>query len=142
MVSLASYVLIIEGFGDLTMFLRTQFVDQPIAFLFTTIGILLALGMFLEPTVIIIVFVPLLMPVSRGLGIDDVHFAMTVMLTLTLGMITPPVGINLFIAMRIGNIRMGALVKSLMPFLLAELLVVALIALVPALSTWLPSILR
>lgn len=142
MVSLASYVLIIEGFGELTMFLRSQFVDQPVGFLFTTIGILLLLGMFLEPTVIIIVFVPLLLPVARGLGIDDVHFAMTVMLTLTMGMITPPVGINLFIAMRIGNIRMGSLVKALLPFLLAELVVIALIALVPVLSTWLPNLLR
>ncbi len=142
MVSLASYVLIIEGFGDLTIFLRSQFVDQPIAFMFATVGILLLLGMFLEPTVIIIVFMPLLIPVSRGLGIDDVHFAMTVMLTLTLGMITPPVGINLFIAMRIGNIRMLPLVRELIPFLIAELVVIALIALVPALSTWLPTVLR
>lgn len=142
MVSLASYVLIIEGFGDLTIFLRSQFADQPLGFLFATVGILLLLGMVLEPTVIIIVFVPLLSPVSRGLGIDDVHFAMTVILTLTLGMITPPVGINLFIAMRIGNLKMLPLVRALLPFLVAELVVIALIALVPSLSTWLPTVLR
>ncbi|RUT28866.1 TRAP transporter large permease [Arsenicitalea aurantiaca] len=142
MVSLASYVLIINGFGTLSDFLRTSFVDQPVPFLFATIAILLLLGMFLEPTVIIIVFVPLLTPVSRSLGIDDIHFAMTVILSLTMGMITPPVGINLFIAMRIGDIRMGALMKALYPFLIAHLFVIALIALVPPLSTYLPTVLR
>ncbi len=142
MVSLASYVMIISGFGSVRDFLASSFVDQPTLFLFATILILLALGMVLEPTVMIIVFVPLLVPVARGLGIDDIHFAMTVILSMTMGMITPPVGINLFIAMRIGNIGMAPLMRELIPFIVALLAVIVIIALVPPLTTYLPTIIR
>ena len=99
MVSVASYVLIIEGLGSLSAVLQTGFSDRPYAFLFASVGMLLFLGLFLEPTVILLVFIPLLLPVARSLELDDFHFAMVVMLTLTVGMITPPVGINLFVAM-------------------------------------------
>ena len=142
MVSLASYVLIIEGFGSITLIIRDVFGRDVHLFLFATIGMLLLLGLFLEPTVIMIVFIPLLLPVSRSLGIDDLHFAMTAILTLTIGMITPPVGINLFIAMKIGNIGLGALMRELWPFLVAEFLVIATIASVPEISTWLPALLN
>src|SRR3546814_9745275 len=118
MVSLASYILIINGFGTLSSFLKETFAGQPIAFMFATMGILLLLGMFLEPTIIIIVFIPLLVPVSRELGIDDIQFAMTAILTLTMGMITPPVGITLFIAMRIGNIQKSEEHTSELPSLI------------------------
>ena len=142
MVSVASYVLIIEGIGSLSHVLQTSFDDRPLAFLFATVGLLLLLGLFLEPTVILLVFVPLLLPVARGLGLDDIHFAMVVMLTLTVGMITPPVGINLFVAMSIGKIRLAPLLAALWPFFLAELAVIVLIILVPEISTVLPGMLR
>ena len=142
MVSVASYVLIIEGLGSLSALLQTGFSDRPYAFLFASVGMLLFLGLFLEPTVILLVFIPLLLPVARSLGLDDFHFAMVVMLTLTVGMITPPVGINLFVAMSIGNIRLYPLLKALWPFLVAELAVIALVIFVPPISTGLPGLLR
>lgn len=141
MVSLASYVLIIEGIGSITQILQVWFADQPNRFMLGVVGLLLVLGMFLEPTIIIIVFIPLLTPVARSLGIDDVHFAMVAILTLTMGMITPPVGINLFIIMRIAGIGMLPLLRELAGFLAAEFAVILLIILVPALSVWLPNLL-
>jgi TRAP-type C4-dicarboxylate transport system permease large subunit len=107
-----------------------------------TMLLLLAVGCFLEPGAAIVLFVPLLLPVARTMGIDLLQFSMFVILTLTLGLITPPVGVCLFVACRIGNIRVWALVKTLVPFLLAELGVVVLIIFFPALASFLPGLFR
>jgi TRAP-type C4-dicarboxylate transport system permease large subunit len=65
---------------------------------------------------------------------------MFTILTLTLGLITPPVGVCLYVACRIGDIKVGTLVRAVVPFLLAEIAVVLLIILVPGLSTFLPGL--
>jgi TRAP-type transport system large permease protein len=82
--------------------------------------------------------VPLLFPVARTMGIDPLQFAM--LIVLTLGLITPPVGVCLFVACRIGNLPISALVRALVPFFIAQLGVVILIILFPGLSPWLPGL--
>jgi TRAP-type C4-dicarboxylate transport system permease large subunit len=103
---------------------------------------MLILGTFLDIGAAILIFVPLLMPAVRELGIDPLQASMVVMLTLAIGLVTPPVGVVLFVVMRIGRIGMFPLLKTLMPFLIAELGAVALLCLVPAFSTWLPELLN
>jgi TRAP-type C4-dicarboxylate transport system permease large subunit len=82
------------------------------------------------------------MPVARTMGIDDLQFSMVVILTLTIGLITPPVGVCLFVACRIGDIAVWRLVQAVAPFLLAEIVVVVLLAFFPVLSSGLPGVLR
>ena len=96
---------------------------------------------FLDIGAAIVIFVPLIMPAVIQLGIDPMQAAMIIMLTLAIGLITPPVGVVLFVVIRIGRLRMAPLLRALIPFLLAEIGVVALLTLVPELSTWLPSLL-
>ena len=75
-------------------------------------------------------------------GRTFLQFALVMVLTLTLGLMTPPVGVCLFVACRIGNISMTKLVKELLPFFLAELAVVVLIVLFPGIASWLPGLFR
>jgi TRAP-type C4-dicarboxylate transport system permease large subunit len=67
---------------------------------------------------------------------------MVVMVTLAIGLVTPPVGVVLFVVMRVGNIRMIPLLRALVPFLVAELVAVVILCLVPDISTWLPNVLN
>ena len=96
--------------------------------------------MFLESISVLIVVVPLLMPVVNSLGIDPIHFGVVCTVATVIGLVTPPVGPGLYIAMVQAQIRMGPLFKATVPFLAAVLAVLVLVAAVPELSTWLPSV--
>ena len=100
--------------------------------------LLLIFGIFIEPLPGVMVLVPILAPVAHAAGIDPVHFAMIVIYNLTLGLITPPVGGLLAVTSAVSKVPIGALVRELRPFLLAHLIVLLIVTLVPALSTWLP----
>jgi tripartite ATP-independent transporter DctM subunit len=111
---------------------------QPLTFLAAVNLLLLAFGIFLEPLPGVMILVPILAPIAASLGIDPLHFAIVVIVNLTLGMITPPVGGLLFVTSVTVKVSVTALVRELPPFLLAHLLVLALLTLFPAMSTWLP----
>ncbi len=84
------------------------------------------------------ILVPILAPLATGMGIDPLHFAIVVIVNLTLGMITPPVGGLLFVTQVVTGEAMGRIVRELWPFLAAQLAVLLLLTLVPGLSVWLP----
>ena len=95
---------------------------------------------FLESISALIVVVPPLMPVVATLGIDPIHLGVICTLATVIGLVTPPEGPGLYIAMVQADIRMGPLFRATIAFLLMVMLVLALVAAVPALSTWLPSV--
>ncbi|WP_108663724.1 TRAP transporter large permease [Acuticoccus kandeliae] len=138
--TVVSYVLALSGINQFVGGLVDIFGGNTILFMLAVMGALLLVGCFLEPGAAIVLFVPLLFPVARSMGIDPLQFSMVVILTLTMGLITPPVGVCLFVACRIGDIPTMRLVKALMPFFIAELCVILLIILVPGLSSWLPGL--
>jgi len=140
--TVVSYVLTIGGIANYVQGLGLFFEGQPVLFMLTVMAILLVVGCFLDPGAAIVLFVPLLMPVARAMGIDELQFSMVVILTLTLGLITPPVGVCLFVACRIGDIPVWRLVRAVAPFLLAEVVVVVLLVVFPVLSSGLPGLLR
>ena len=111
---------------------------SPLAFLLAVNVFLLLFGIFMEPLPGVMILVPILAPISAALGIDPIHFAMVVIVNLTLGMITPPVGGLLFVTSNVSRVPMGPLVKELVPFLWAHGAVLLLLTFMPALSTWLP----
>jgi tripartite ATP-independent transporter DctM subunit len=113
---------------------------SPLMFLLAVNVFLLLFGIFIEPLPGVMVLVPILAPIAASLGIDPVHFAMVVILNLTLGMITPPVGGLLFVTSNVAQLKMADLTRELRPFLAAHLAVLMLITYWPALSTWLPTI--
>jgi len=113
----------------------------PLAFLLAVNVLLLAFGIFIEPLPGIVVLVPILAPIAHALGIDDLQFGIVVIVNLTMGMITPPVGGLLFVTSIVARVPLARLVKELWPFLWAQLAVLALLSLFPALSSGLPHVL-
>lgn len=103
---------------------------------------LLIVGMFLETISALMIFVPILIPIVHHLGVDPLHFGIIVSVNLTLGQITPPIGINLFVASRISNIPFEKTLKYLMPMLIALLITLLVITYVPPLSLFLPQLLN
>ncbi len=133
-----AWVLTIEGIPQqLAEWLISMNLSPWMFLIFVNIFLLL-FGIFIEPLPGVMVLVPILAPVAVKLGIDPVHFAMVVIVNLTLGMITPPVGGLLFVTANVSKVPMGPLVRELVPFLWAHGVVLVLLTFVPALSTWLP----
>ena len=114
--------------------------DNPIVILLLINLMLLVLGAFMEMIAALIILVPILLPVVTGIGLDPVHFGIIVAINLTIGMITPPVGISLFIGATIARISPERLALANMPFLLVSIAVLLLITFVPALVMVLPDL--
>jgi tripartite ATP-independent transporter DctM subunit len=114
---------------------------SPLVFLFAVNLLLLAFGIFIEPLPGVVVLVPILAPIAHALGISDLQFGIIVIVNLTMGMITPPVGGLLFVTAVVARVSLASLVRQLWPFMGAQLAVLALITAVPAISTFLPGLL-
>lgn len=119
----------------------TQFNLPPWMLLIAINILLLVFGIFIEPLPGVMVLVPILAPVTAAAGIDPIHFAMVVIVNLTLGMITPPVGGLLFVTSNVAKIPLPDLTRELKPFLVAHAVVLAMLTFIPALSTGLPHLL-
>lgn len=103
------------------------------------IAILLLVGTFLDLTPAMLILVPILMPIAVGhLGMDKIHFGTMVVAALGIGQCTPPVGIALFVACSVAGTRMDELVKPLVPYLIAMIIVLLIVTFVPPVTTWLP----
>jgi TRAP-type transport system large permease protein len=140
--TILSYALNILGISSWVSSAASHFQDSPVLFLFAIAGLMLVLGTFLDIGAAILIFAPLIMPVVYQLGIDPMQASMVIMLTLAMGLLTPPVGVVLFVVMRVGNVRMLPLIRAVAPFLLAQLAAIALLCLIPEISSTLPDLLN
>jgi C4-dicarboxylate transporter DctM subunit len=113
---------------------------SPLAFLFAVNVLLLVFGIFIEPLPGVVVLVPILAPIAHALGINDLQFGIIVIVNLTMGMITPPVGGLLFVTSVVAKVPLTRMVAELWPFLWAQIAVLALLSLAPPLSTSLPAL--
>lgn len=135
-----AWVLIIEGVPQRLAETIVSWNLSPVVFLLAINVFLLIFGLFMDPLPGVMVLVPILAPIAHSLGIDPIHFAMVVILNLTIGLITPPVGALLFVVSSTVKLRVSEIVREMPPFLLAHLLVLLLITFVPGVSTWLPRV--
>ena len=103
--------------------------------------LLLIAGMFMEPTGIILILAPILFPIAERLGIDPVHLGIIMVVNLEIGMVTPPVGLNLFVTVGITKMSLGEVVRAALPWLSILLAFLAFITYVPQVSLWLPNLL-
>src|SRR5690606_35839760 len=101
---------------------------------------LLMLGTFMDMAPMIIICTPIFLPIAKAFGIDPVHFGVIMILAAGIGLYTPPVGTLLFVGCAIGKIKVGELVRTLWPYYLASGVILLLVAYVPAISLWLPSL--
>jgi tripartite ATP-independent transporter DctM subunit len=104
-------------------------------------GLLLVLGTLMDMAPLILILTPILLPVITSIGVDPVHFGMIMMVNLGIGLITPPVGGVLFVGAAVAKLPMEQVVKALMPFFGALVLVLIAVTYIPALSLWLPGLL-
>ena len=112
---------------------------SPLAFLFAVNVLLLVFGIFIEPLPGVVVLVPILAPIAHALGINDLQFGIIVIVNLTMGMITPPVGGLLFVTSVVAKVPLTRMVAELWPFLWAQVAVLALLSLVPQITLLLPA---
>lgn len=136
--SLLAWILTFEQAGPALVRSVTGITRDPYLVLLIINILLLILGCFLETLSLMIILVPVLMPLIRALGIDPVHFGVVFTLNLMIGLITPPVGMSMFIACRIANISISQFAREIPIFAIALILVLALITYVPWLVTFLP----
>ncbi|MEZ5615772.1 MAG: TRAP transporter large permease subunit [Rhodocyclaceae bacterium] len=111
---------------------------SPWQFLVVVNVILLAAGMIMEPSSIMLIMAPIIFPVAVKLGIDPVHLGILMTVNMEVGMITPPVGLNLYVASGITKMGLTALSKAVLPWLLVMLAFLMLVTYVPGISLWLP----
>ncbi len=111
----------------------------PIMFLIVVNVILLIGGQFMEPSGLIVIVAPLVFPIAMKLGIDPIHLGIIMVVNMEIGMITPPVGLNLFVTSGVAGMPMMRVVKAALPFLGVLFLFLILVTYVPSLSTWLPN---
>ena len=102
---------------------------------------LLILGIPLEPIPLMLIFIPMLAPFMAKIGVDPIHFGVVMVLNLMLGLITPPVGMVMFVMMSMAECSMWEFTKEIFPFFIALLAVLLLITYVPDLVLWLPNLL-
>ncbi|MDD7973763.1 TRAP transporter large permease [Roseinatronobacter alkalisoli] len=114
--------------------------DRPWVILLLINLILLIVGMFMETVAAITITVPVLLPVALELGIDPVHFGVILVLNLMIGLLTPPVGMVLYVLARVANIRFERAVVGTAPFIVPLAAVLMLITFVPAVTMWLPTL--
>lgn len=109
-------------------------IESPWMFAILVNVLLLFVGMFLEAAAAILIFTPILLPIALKLGFDPVHFGIIMVVNLAMGMFTPPVGLNLFIASQISRVSITQLTRAILPFVALMLAVLMVISFIPWLS--------
>ena len=107
-----------------------------LSFMAVTIVVFLVFGCLLEGLPAVLLLAPIMFPIAKKLGINDVHYAMVVVCAMNIGLMMPPIGVGFYIACRIGNINPDLVLGAIWPYLFALLVGVVIIALVPAISTF------
>lgn len=111
-----------------------------IMFLIIVNVILLIGGQFMEPSGLILIVAPLVFPIAISLGVDPIHLGIIMVVNMEIGMITPPVGLNLFVTSGIAGMSIMRVVRAALPFLGVLFVFLILVTYVPFLSTWLPTL--
>jgi tripartite ATP-independent transporter DctM subunit len=116
--------------------------ENKYVFLFLVNILLLVLGTFMDLAPMLLICTPIFLPVVVKLGIDPVHFGMIMILNLGIGLITPPVGPTLFVGCAVGKVTMEQVSKELWPFYGAMCFALLLVTYIPAISLWLPGLMK
>ncbi len=126
--------------GDLRDFVL-QFSPHPIMVVVMMMGIYLALGMVMEELAIVLLTIPVFFPIITGLGFDPVWFGILIVTIVEIGMISPPVGLNLFVLNSLlPDVKLTAIYKGVMPFVMADIVRLGILIAVPSIALWLPSL--
>lgn len=134
------WIITVEGTArDLVALLPGTSENPILALILINVG-LLAIGTVIETTAAILICASLLMPAAKAMGLDPVHFGIILCFNLLLGMMTPPMGVGLYVISNIGKVPVGEVLKAVIPFFIPLVIVLGIITFVPELSLWLPNL--
>ncbi|MGP9806297.1 TRAP transporter large permease [Paracoccus sp. NSM] len=134
--ALFSFLMARSGLPNDIAALIREVIDSRILFLLAVNVLLLIVGMFIETSAAILVLAPILAPIAVAYGVDPVHFGLIMVTNLALGMITPPLGVNLFAACAVARIPVERIIPQLLWFVLTVFGALMVITYVPAVSLW------
>jgi len=134
------WILVSEGVPLLVADGILSITENPFLVILLIILLLLIIGMFMETIAAIVILFPVLLPVAESIGMDPIHFSIVMVLSLMIGLSTPPVGVCLFVASSFANVKIMTTVKELIPYFVVAIIVLIIVAFVPSLSLFLPSL--
>ncbi|XCB30645.1 TRAP transporter large permease [Arcanobacterium hippocoleae] len=135
-----SWVMAFARIPDLIASGLLGITDSKTGILIIIMLIMLIVGTFMDPTPAILIFVPIFLPIVTELGVHPVHFGAMIVMNLSVGVITPPVGNVLFVGAKVAGLRIEPVVGKLWQFLVGIILMLFVVVFVPAISLWLPTI--
>ncbi|QEM82057.1 TRAP transporter large permease [Halomonas binhaiensis] len=138
--SIFAWILTSNNVTAHVMELLGPFQDNPVAVLLIANLVLIVVGCFMETIAAITILVPVLLPVAVGAGVDPVHFGVIMVLNLMIGLLTPPVGMVLYVLSRVSNISFEKCMRGTLPFLVPLVAALLLVTFVPQVSLWLPTL--
>jgi len=116
--------------------------DNPVVVLLLINLFLLVVGAFIDTIAAIVILTPILLPVATQIGVDPIHFGVIMVVNLAIGFITPPVGVNLFVASAVGKVPFDTVARGIVPLFFTMIIALAIISYVPSLSLWLPNLFK
>ncbi|WP_010416296.1 TRAP transporter large permease [Anaerophaga thermohalophila] len=137
-----SWIMSFENIPNVVSQALLSLTSDPFLLLIIINLLLLIVGVFMDMTPAVLVFTPIFLPiVTTQLGLDPIHFGLILILNLNVGLCTPPVGSVLFVGCSVSNLKIQNLIRPLIPFYIAMIIVLLLVTFIPEISMWLPSIL-
>jgi len=136
--ALFGWILSVEGVPQKLTALMLQISTNPYVLLFIVNILLLVVGMFLDSTTAILVIAPIIAKPLVAAGVDPVHLGMVVVFNLMIGLLTPPMGLALFLVAEIAKVTMKDVLKEMLPYYIPLAITLLLITYFPAITTWIP----
>lgn len=136
-----AWILTANQVADTLGLMLFEFTDSKVAILLIMTVLILAIGCFMETIAAITILVPMLLPIALKIGIDPVHLGIMLILNLMIGLLTPPVGMVLYVLSEVSGVSFERCVMATLPFLVPLVLVLMAIVFIPQLSMWLPTLL-
>lgn len=133
--SAMAWTLTQTGFASQMAAMVTDLPGGWVSYMLVTIGVFILLGSVLEGLPAIVLMAPIMFPIAKTLGINDIHYSLVVVTALNVGLMAPPIGVGFYIACKIGNVSPDDAMRGIWPYLGALLVGLLVIALIPALST-------
>lgn len=138
--SIMSWVMAFTGIPAAISSFLLQVSSSKLVILLIMNILLLIVGTFMDLTPAILIFTPIFLPICQSLGMNPVHFGIMLVFNLCIGNITPPVGNTLFIGVKVAKSKIEKVIKPMLPFYAAIIVVLLLVTYIPQLSTWLPDV--
>ena len=138
--NIMSWTLAIAGVKQVVMTTVLAITTNKYLILLICIALMIAVGCVMDATAAMLVFIPVLTPLADLIGMDPIHFGLVYCLLITVGLVTPPVGMTLFVTSNVSGISLSKICKAVLPFAAAAMLITIALAYLPQVVMWLPTV--